>query len=78
MCWVFSLRTKNIFLITDILFLNCGLEYFSLECLIPTQLLEDPQAKEGAGEGLWTVALGSIPLAMGSFQRLAHSLNEYS
>lgn len=63
MCWVFCVRIKNIFLITSLLFLNCGLEYFSLGNWVPTWLLEDPRAEEEAKEMTWNMALSSIPPA---------------
>lgn len=67
MCWVFHLRIKTIFLIMDILFLDCGLEHFSLGNLVPIWLLEDPTAKEGAKERLWRMARGTIPWAIKGF-----------
>lgn len=63
----FSFTDQKYFLIMNILFLNCGLEHFSLENLAPTWLLEDPGAKEGAKERVWRMALGTIPPAIKGF-----------
>lgn len=67
MCWVFLQGSKSIFLIMGILFLNCGLEYFSLGNLVPTWLSEGAGAKEGTKERVWKMALGTTPPAIEGF-----------